>query len=207
MRNEYLDTQTSGKSRGARCRSGYARVKSSFAAASRLRVRPGAASVWPQMSVPIVPLTSFLNLAGGALAGDVRRLMAAPDLLGLVLFSDTSGEQLALLPVGAGQSYAALEEVGAAEIEGLRPLCALRLRGAEEGGPGEREREIARMEESLRARERYVAECEQRMAEVGQGLSEREAMLEQREQMLIEKEREFFRRSGESTRIAGQSGK
>ena len=155
------------------------------------------------MNVPIVPLSAFCNLAGAALAEDVRRLAANPGFSGLVLFSDTLGEQLAILPVGGGQRYGRVEEVAGAEIEGLRPLCALRLRGgAEATEDGERAKELARMEESLKARERYVAECEQRMAEVGQNLSEREAMLEQREQQLLSKERDFFRRSGDLARQA-----
>jgi hypothetical protein len=155
------------------------------------------------MSVPVVPLSSFSNLAGSSLAEDLRRLVANPSYAALVLFSDTLGEQLAILPVGQGQVYARLEDVNGAEIEGLRPLCALRLRG-ETAGPepqdDAKERELARIEESLKVRERFVMECERKLAEFGQGLTEREAMLEQREQMLIEKEREFFRRSGEATR-------
>ncbi len=159
------------------------------------------------MSVPLVPLSAFGNLAGSALADDLRHLVANPAYSALVLFSDAAGEQLAILPVGQGQIYARLEDVRGAEIEGLRPLCALRLQGAVAGpdsGDEERERELARVEESLKVRERFVAECERKLAELGQGLSEREAMLEQREQMLIEKEREFFRRSGEATRLAAK---
>ena len=153
------------------------------------------------MSVPIVPLSAFCNLAGAALAEDVRRLAANPGFNALVLFSDTLGEQLAILPVGQEQRYGRLEEVTGAEIEGLRPLCGLRLRGGSENADGaERAKELARLEESLKARERYVAECEQRMAELGQNLSEREAMLEQREQHLLAKERDFFRRSGDLAR-------
>lgn len=155
------------------------------------------------MSVPVVPLSAFCNLAGAALAEDVRRLAANPGFNGLVLFSDTLGEQLAILPVGAGQRHGRVEEVSGAEIEGLRPLCALRLHGgAESAGGEERAKELVRLEESLKVRERYVAECEQRMAEVGQNLFEREAMLEQREQQLLAKERDFFRRSGDLARQA-----
>ncbi len=158
------------------------------------------------MSVPLVPLSAFGNLAGSALADDLRHLVANPAYSALVLFSDAAGEQLAILPVGQGQIYARLEDVRG-EIEGLRPLCALRLQGAPAGHDSrdeDKERELARIEESLKVRERFVAECERKLAELGQGLSEREAMLEQREQMLIEKEREFFRRSGEATRLAAK---
>jgi hypothetical protein len=161
------------------------------------------------MSVPIVPLSAFSNLAGAAMADDLRRLLASSDYAGLVLFSDTLGEQLALLPVGAGQAYARIEDVGGAEIEGLRPLCALRLRGAAQEtkeGEREREKELDRLEAALKARERHIVECEQKIAEANQGLAEREAMLEQREEMLMQKEREFFRRSGETARQVANAG-
>lgn len=139
------------------------------------------------MSVPIVPLSAFSNLAGASLAGDLRRLIASPDYAGLVLFSDTLGEQLAILPVGPGQAYPRLEDVSGAEIEGLRPLCALRLRGGGKGeGDAAREQELARREEALARRERE--------------LDEREQALVEREQMHVEKEREFFRRSGATAR-------
>lgn len=156
------------------------------------------------MSIPVVPLSSFSNLAGSALAADLRALIAGGGHDALVLFSDMRGENLAILPVGADQPYGSIEEVRGIEIEGLRPLCAMRLR--EEATPAvskERtsgQREIARIQESLDVRERYIAECERKLAEVGQNLSEREAMLEQREQMLLAKERDFFRRSGDATR-------
>lgn len=153
------------------------------------------------MSVPVVPLSAFSNLAGAPLAEDLRRLMANPGFNGLVLFSDTLGEHLALLPLGPGQAYARLEEVAGAEIEGLRPLCALRLRGElSEGGGDESAKELARLEESLKARELRIAEAEQRLADATQSVTEREATLEQREQMLLSKERDFFRHSGEIAR-------
>ncbi len=153
------------------------------------------------MSVPVVTLSSFSNLAGAALAEDLRGLLARGGHDALVLFSDMKGENLAILPVGPGRPYAGIEEVRGVEIEGLRPLCAFRCR--EETAVEARTEEPqdrAQYEETLAARERYIAECEQRLAEVGHTLSEREAMLEQREQMLLAKERDFFRRSGEVTR-------
>ncbi len=152
------------------------------------------------MSVPIVPLSAFSNLAGASLAADLRRLMTDASLDALVLFSDSLGENVALLPIGPAQAYTRIEDLAGRVIEGLRPLCALRLRMPEAPAAAGRNEELARLEESLRNRERYLAECEQKMAELGQNLSEREAMLDQREQMLIAKEREFFRRSGEATR-------
>jgi hypothetical protein len=139
------------------------------------------------MSVPEVPLSAFSNLAGSSLSDDLRRLLADPELAGLVLFSDTLGEHLALLPVGAGLAYARIEDVGGAEIEGLRPLAALRLRGS---AP----------EEDLQKREKQLAEGEKRLAAATKALAEREAQVARREQMLIEKERDFFRRSGDLAR-------
>jgi hypothetical protein len=141
------------------------------------------------MNVPVVPLSAFSNLAGSALAEDLRRLLANPDYAWLVLFSDTLGEQLALLPVGPGQAYGRLDEVDGAEIEGLRPLCALRMRGAgpsSESKDTEREQEMTKREEALKKRERELEEREQSLAE--------------REQMLVDKEREFFRQGGAAAR-------
>jgi hypothetical protein len=165
------------------------------------------------MSITIVTLSAFSNLAGAALAQDIRHLLTNPVYTHLVLFSDVAGEQLAILPVGPGQEYTQLSALQGKEIEGLRPLCALRTqvealpsadvpakvsRTDEEAAQfAAREKELARKEETLRAREEYLAECEQRMAQVGQNLAEREAMVDQREAMIIEKEREFFRRGGE----------
>lgn len=139
------------------------------------------------MSVPIVPLSAFSNLAGAALADDLRRLLASPGYTGLVLFSDTVGEQLALLPVGPGELFTRIDDTVGREIEGLRPLCALRLRG---GGKAGEDRDEARESEL----DRRAAALEKRQRE----LEEREQALAEREQMLVEKEREFFRRSGES---------
>jgi len=160
------------------------------------------------MSVPVVPLSAFSNLAGSALAEDLRRLLANPEYSGLVLFSDTLGEQLAILPVGVTQTYKRIEDVHGVEIEGLRPLCGMRVRSevpVKAAPANAREQDLIQLDESLRARERYIAECEQRLADAGQMLSEREAMLEQREQMLVAKEREFFRRSGEWNRAQSES--
>lgn len=161
-------------------------------------------------------LSAFSNLAGAALAADIRHLLANPLYTHLVLFSDVAGEQLAILPVGPGQQYTQLSELQGKEIEGLRPLCALRTQvepineaavskrtssaSDDEARFAAREKELARKEETLRAREEYLAQCEQRMAQVGQNLAEREAMVDQREAMMIEKEREFFRRGGEAVR-------
>ncbi len=146
------------------------------------------------MSVPVVPLSAFSNLAGAALVDDLRRLLANPDLAGLVLFSDTLGEQLALLPVGSGQRYERIEDVAGVEIEGLRPLCAMQLRAEPAGtsGDSERAKELDKREASLTRRERQ--------------LDEREALLEQREQALQTDERDFFRRSGELARQTAEAG-
>lgn len=152
----------------------------------------------PDMSIPVVPAAAFRSLAGDVLASRLDDLLQRKDFSEIVLFSDLSGEQLALVSVGAGKRFTRLSEAVGVEIDGLRALCAVRAgaASAEAQTDGARARELAELEKSLESRERYVAECEQRVAEVGQNLSEREAMLEQREHMLLEKERDFFRRGG-----------
>ncbi|TAG29343.1 MAG: hypothetical protein EAZ36_04245 [Verrucomicrobia bacterium] len=150
------------------------------------------------MSIPVVPTAAFRTLVGELLAPRLDSLLQRQDFSEIILFSDVSGEQLALVAVGPDKRFTYLSEATGAEIDGLRPLCALRacVQSGESAASEARARELAELQRSLEARERYVAECEQRVAEVGQNLSEREAMLEQREHMLLEKERDFFRRGG-----------
>jgi hypothetical protein len=161
------------------------------------------------MNIPLVPLAAFSSLIGDVLAEKLGDLLARKDFSEIVLFSDVPGEQLALVAVGPGKRFERLADAIGVEIDGLRALCAFRPRGGETvaGGAGdESTRELAQREESLNARERYIAECEQRIAEVGQNLSEREAMIEQREQQLLAKERDFFRRGGDVARQGGDAG-
>lgn len=149
--------------------------------------------------LPIVPLAALHSLAGDVFAGQIAELMARKDFSELVLFSDPPGERLALVTVGPGKRFERLADVVGVELDGLRALCATRPGDAARGAPTDaREKELAQLEESLRARERYIDECEHRIADAGQGLSEREAQLEQREQQLLAKERDFFRRGGET---------
>jgi hypothetical protein len=150
------------------------------------------------MSIPIVPYHAFYNLAGEALSDELDRLIADRGFAELVLFSDPLGAKLALMPVGSGHRHVKLDDLVGQELEGMRPLCALRI--PENGAPPdprrEHELELVRLEASLRAREQYLAECEHRIAEVGQGLSVREALIEQREHVLIGLEKDFYERSG-----------
>jgi len=167
------------------------------------------------MSLTLVSLSAFSNLAGSALASDIRRLLINPCYTHLVLFADVAGEQLAILPVGPTETYRELGSLHGVELEGLRPLCALRTQvdvvpqavaqapartDEEEARLAAREKDLKRIADSLSSREQYIAECEKSMAQVGQNLAEREAMVDQREQMIMEKEREFFRRSGDVVR-------
>jgi hypothetical protein len=161
------------------------------------------------MSIPIVPYSAFSSLAGEVLADELAGLMKKGDFSELVLFSDLHGMRLALLAVGEGKRHASLAEVTGVEVDGLRALCAVRP-GATAGEAGdenlsERAKEVARLEQTLKSREAYIAECEHRLAEVGHTLSEREAMLEQREQVLTDKEREFFRRQGDAKKTAASA--
>ena len=149
--------------------------------------------------LPLVPLAALHSLAGDVFSGQIAELVARKDFSELVLFSDTPGERLALVTVGPGKRFERLADVAGVEIDGLRPLCATRAAGGAGGaGTEAKEKELAQLEESLKARERYIDECEHRLADAGQALSEREAQLEQREQQLLAKERDFFRRGGET---------
>jgi hypothetical protein len=132
------------------------------------------------MSIPEVSLASFSNLAGSLLADDLRRLLADPELMGLVLFSDAGGSHLAILPTGPGHRYAALEAVHMdQEIEGLRPICALRLRGAGV------ENDLRRMTQEAVEKEKRLAASFARLDERERKLDEREARLLQRENALV----------------------
>jgi hypothetical protein len=151
------------------------------------------------MSIPIVPYYAFCNLAGEALSEELERLISSRGFAELVLFSDLHGSKLALLPVGAGNRYTKLADVAGQELDGLRPLCAMKApKGGTAPDPAfEHEQELVRLEASFKAREHYLAECEHRIADVGQSLAVREALLEQREHTLIALEKDFFERSGQ----------
>lgn len=164
------------------------------------------------MPIPCVTREAFGNLAGSALASDIARLSVNSEYEGLALFSDLGGAQMAILPIGPAEDYKGFGELEGLILEGLRPLCILRLeRGgkvsAMSGAQRAGEDELARLTESLREREVFLAECERKMAEVGQSLAEREALIEQREHALEEKERDFFRRSGESVTRLGAAAR
>jgi hypothetical protein len=152
------------------------------------------------MSIPIVPYYAFCSLAGEALSEELERLVASRNFLALVLFSDVHGSELALLPVGTGHRYVKLEDVAGLELQGLRPLCA--IKAPKDGVPPdpafEHEQDLVRLEASFKSREQYLAECEIRIADVGQSLAVREALLEQREHILIGLEKDFFERSGQA---------
>lgn len=160
------------------------------------------------MHIPYVPFAAFRNLVGDVLAAELEELRGKAAGGELVLFSDATGAQLALITVGEGRRFATVAELAETEIDGLRALCALRaavVAGGDEpavaGGAAENGgAAAAHHEESLQAREAYIAECEQKLADAGQRLAEREAMVEQREQALLAKERDFFRRGGEVAR-------
>jgi hypothetical protein len=152
------------------------------------------------MSIPIVPYYAFYSLAGEALSEELERMIANRSFAELVLFSDLNGSKLALLPVGTGHRHTKLADVVGLELDGLRPLCALKApKGGTPPDPAfEHEQELVRLEASFKSREHYLAECEHRIADVGQSLAVREALLEQREHTLIGLEKDFFDRSGQT---------
>ena len=135
------------------------------------------------MSIPIIPFPAFSSMAGDALAVDLESLINKRDSTEIVLFSDAHGTKNALMPIGPNHPYPTLGHVAGEEIDGLRPLCAVRLSvgGAKPDPIQEHERMLARLEARLKARE---------------------IELERREKTLIELEKDFFERSGHS--LAGK---
>jgi hypothetical protein len=131
------------------------------------------------MSIPIIPYYSFSSLAGESLAEDLDQLVSKRNSTEIVLFSDLTGTKNALMPIGPVHRHTKLDELAGDEIDGLRPLCAVRLDpdGTKPNPTLERERNLARLEAKLKARE---------------------TELERREETLINLEKDFFERSGQS---------
>jgi len=132
------------------------------------------------MNVPILPLRAFRILAGDELATELDKHLAREEFTDLVLFTDETGQHLALLPVGAGQRFEKLEDAVNVEIEGLRALCATKA------GPLAA---IATVD--LSARESALERKEA-------ALYEREAQLDQREQALALREAELTAKAGKT---------
>ncbi len=125
------------------------------------------------MHLPFVPYRGFLRLAGPGLTSETDRLLARPNVLGLVLLSDATGNKLALVPVGPGEEYARFEDVAGRQTGGLRPCCGLRVedvRQAEERA--RREERLAAREAALADREREVERMERQLSEIVRTLTE-----------------------------------
>ncbi|AKC82666.1 hypothetical protein IMCC26134_07595 [Verrucomicrobia bacterium IMCC26134] len=131
------------------------------------------------MRIPIIPYLSFSSLVGDALAEDLDQLVAKKNSTEVVLFSDETGVRNALMPIGPGHQHTKLDELAGEEIEGLKPLCAIRLDpdGTKPDPTLEYERMLARLESKLK---------------------ERETELDRREKTLIHLEKDFFERGGHS---------
>jgi hypothetical protein len=142
-------------------------------------------------------LAHFVRTVGSDQAVEILGLWENTSLTHLVLFTDDSGVQMAVLPVGPTQQYRSVDRVAAAVLDGMHPRTFIPTRIGEFQ---ERNRELTHLDATLRAREAYIAECEARVARVTQALSEREAQIEQREVQLQDEERAFFARLGEEQR-------
>lgn len=77
----------------------------------------------PGTSPRQVSLLALLDRYGLAHRGELETLWAAPGTDALVLFSDTSGAERAILPVGPAHDYRTTDEAYRLHIDGLRAVC------------------------------------------------------------------------------------
>lgn len=75
------------------------------------------------MALLEVTLPVFIAEAGTPHTAKILHLWDEPGNHALVLFTDPSGEEVALLPIGPGHPYRAVRDVQALEFEGLRAKC------------------------------------------------------------------------------------
>jgi hypothetical protein len=141
------------------------------------------------MHIIEVSLSNFLEAAGADHHIAVVRLWEDPNLTHLVLFSDRRGGDVAILPVGAEAEFKDLTSAAKFEHEGLQARISVRTRSGELQS---HKQDLAQLEVSLRARERYVVDCESKLAALSQNMVLREAQIEHREQALIERQRKYL---------------
>ena len=141
------------------------------------------------MHILEVTLSEFLKNAGAQNYVPVAQLWEDPNLTHLVLFSDQSGADVAVLPVGGGADFKDLASASKLVFEGLHARMSVRTRAGE---LALHRQDLEQLDQALRARERYVSECEHRLAGVTQSLVTREAQLEQREAQFKDKQRRLL---------------
>lgn len=79
-------------------------------------------------SLQEVSLPRFLERAGPENTAEIIRLWDEAGNHYLVLFSDATGEDIAILPVGPVLDYKRVEDVQHQEFDGLRAKCCVRAR-------------------------------------------------------------------------------
>lgn len=128
-----------------------------------------------------VSVSSFVEKAGEAYASEILRLWERAGMVGMVLFSNDAGTEIAVLPYGPASPVPSFETAMAVDYEGLRPLLHALTR------QGEREREEQQLriwEARVRLREAALQAAEERLQEELNQLAEREAALVQREERI-----------------------
>ena len=155
------------------------------------------------MSAPQVSLSQFLDAAGPEQAVTTVKLWEDPEINYLILFADSNGQQLAVLPIGAKTEYRDFNNALTSEIEGLRAQAwtyalstlwavwtqnmvnkaevedKLQAASRKEQQVEERLADLERLAESIEERQKFIEEAETRLAMRAQELTELEARIEQ----------------------------
>lgn len=184
------------------------------------------------MSAPQLSFSQFVEQAGPEQAVMTVKLWEDPEIQYLVLFADSDGAQLAVLPIGAKTDYRDLEAALSAEIEGLTAQAwtfslatlwstwtkdmvnrndveeKLLQATRKEQQVEERLADLERLAESIEERQKYIEDAENRLASRAQELTEMEARIEQTRSEFEDKRRrlasEKAKESGKAEPVAGR---
>jgi DNA repair exonuclease SbcCD ATPase subunit len=153
------------------------------------------------MSVPQISLSQFLEAAGPEQAVIVARLWEDHEISYLILFADSKGAQLAVLPVGQNTDYRDLESALSAEIEGLRAQCwtfslatLWSVWTRDMVGKAEVEeklKEVAEREKAIQKKEQQVEERLSDLERIAESIEERQKFIEESETKLAMRAQEL----------------
>lgn len=155
------------------------------------------------MTAPQLSLSQFLNAAGPEQAVSTVKLWEDPEITYLILFADSNGHQLAVLPIGPKTEFRDFNAALTTEIEGLRAQAwtyslstlwavwtqnmvnkaevedKLQAVTRKEAQVEERLADLERLAESIEERQKFIEDAEMRLANRAQELTELEARIEQ----------------------------